>query len=238
MTSEQSFFRLLTKNNLTISNEQADIIRRYVTQLSEWNKKINLVSRKDEEKIWTRHILGSIFFLFAYDLHEGSSILDLGTGGGLPGIPLAVLYPKNQFVLVDSIQKKISAVSHMIETLELPNVKAICTRAENMETNGEPQIAFDYVISRGVAATKDIIKWGRPLLRPSAEVGEQPQGKHSERNIIPRPALILLKGGELSQELEQARIKMKPKHMEVHQIAVNGLGNDELIGKKIVIVQP
>ncbi len=238
MASVIWFSNLLAKNNLAISDEQAENISRFVTLLSAWNQKINLVSRKDEEKIWTRHIVASIFFTFTYVFDDGSSVLDLGTGGGLPGIPLAILNPRHQFVLLDSIQKKISAVNDMILKLSLTNVKAICGRAEELVNKKELRSSFDYVVSRGVASTKDLIKWSRPFLRPAGGNNDVRSLQHDKKQIIPHPSIVLLKGGELSDELRQATIKMKPHRMEVHSVPIHGIDEAELFDKKIVVVQP
>ena len=236
MSAEFSFLKLVARNNLKISDAQANMMGRYVKQLSDWNRKINLVSRNDQEKIWSRHIVGSISFLFSFALREKSSVLDLGTGGGLPGIPLAILYPKNRFLLVDSIQKKIAAVKSIIEKLELPNVTAVCARAEELSKETKFRSAFDYVVSRAVASTADLIRWSRPFLPPPTLMSKEEPGKPSRRKIIPPPAIVLLKGGELSGELQQANIKMHPQSMLVHQIAVDGVDDDELFDKKLVIV--
>ncbi len=100
------FRNICKKNHLDISDEQAELINFYVSYLLEWNKKINLISRQDEENIWLRHILASISFLFKFTFAFGTSVIDIGTGGGLPGIPLAILYPGIKFTLVIPSIKK------------------------------------------------------------------------------------------------------------------------------------
>ncbi len=238
MIRETWFSTLLSKNNIVVSTEQVASIFRFVALLLEWNKKINLVSRKDETNIWIRHILGSIFFASIFTFEKNTSVLDLGTGGGLPGIPLAILNPSNQFMLLDSIQKKITAVNDMIRELSIPNVKAVCGRAEELYKEPILRSSFDYVVSRGVASTKDLIKWSRPFLRPPVRSDTGHSQTQEEKEIIRHPAIILLKGGELSDELQQATIKLKPKKMEVHHIPLNGIDETDLFDKKIVIIQP
>src|SRR6266849_10544190 len=112
------FRSICQTNHHSVSDEQVDLIVKYVESLLEWNRKINLISRKDEEHIWTRHILGSIAILFHFYFYPGSSLIDIGTGGGLPGIPLAILNRHMDVTLLDSIQKKIRAVSEIVAKLK------------------------------------------------------------------------------------------------------------------------
>src|SRR6266850_7259259 len=120
------------KNRFNLSDEQIDLLQKYVAQLLDWNKKLNLISRKDEENIWSRHILSSVALLFQFEFHPGSAIIDIGTGGGLPGIPLAVLSKNVNMTLIDSIQKKIRAVTEIVSTLKLDRVNTYCGRAEQL----------------------------------------------------------------------------------------------------------
>lgn len=158
----------------------------YQNLLKDWNQKINLVSRKNEEFIEEQHILHSLSIVKFVQFQPYSSILDLGTGGGLPGIPLAIVYPDAQFYLVDSIGKKISAVSNMIEELGLQNAKAEQIRCEKHKGD------YDFVVTRAVAQSKKLIQWTRHLFKDYHE--------HPVKNGI-----IALKGGDLKEELSEVK---------------------------------
>lgn len=148
----------------------------------DWNQKINVVSRKDIDEIYLRHVLHSLAIAKFIEFHPGSKIIDVGTGGGFPGIPLAILFPEIKFTLVDSIAKKIKVVNEVVEGLELQNVKTINDRVEN--TKGQ----YDFIISRAVAAMPTFVSWTKGKI-----------AKHSQHDI--KNGIIYLKGGDLSQEL-------------------------------------
>ncbi len=122
----------------------------------EWNKKINIISRKDEENVWTYHILHSISPLFKIEIKQNSAIVDIGTGGGLPGIPIKILRPDISMLCIDSTGKKINAVSQMITDLKLNNIHALWGRAEEIGSQPEYAGKFDVVIARAVAPLKDL----------------------------------------------------------------------------------
>ena len=148
----------------------------------EWNDQINVVSRKDIDEIYTNHILHSLAIARVMDFADGSSVLDVGTGGGLPGIPLAILFPNVQFHLVDSIGKKIKVVKGVADGLGLTNVKAEQKRAEELTDK------YDFVVSRAVTAMPRFAEWIR--------------GKFKKEAINPFPnGLLYLKGGDLTEEL-------------------------------------
>lgn len=149
----------------------------------EWNAKINLISRKDIEFLFERHVLHSLAIAEFINFKDGTTILDIGTGGGFPGIPLAIMFPNVKFTLVDSIGKKIKVVEDMISRLNLTNATAICDRAENL------QGTFDYIVSRATAPLNDLYKWSLPKINKV------------QKNAIPN-GIICLKGGELDEEIK------------------------------------
>ncbi|MFZ5429114.1 MAG: 16S rRNA (guanine(527)-N(7))-methyltransferase RsmG [Bacteroidota bacterium] len=149
----------------------------------EWNEKINVVSRKDIGSLYEKHVLHSLAIARVIRFTPGSTILDVGTGGGFPGIPLAILFPSVKFMLVDSIGKKIRVVQAVAGSLGLNNVDAMQVRAETLTTR------FDFVVSRAVTSLPEFMKWIRKNV--SAE----------NRNALPN-GILYLKGGDLSDELK------------------------------------
>ena len=148
-----------------------------------WNSQINVISRKDLEQLYVRHVLHSLAIHKFLQFAPGSRVLDIGTGGGFPGIPLAILNPEVNFVLVDSIGKKIHVVKEVCQAIGLTNVTAIHERAEKIKG------PFDFVVSRAVAELKLLLQWSR--------------GKIAQKQINALPnGLICLKGGDLSEELK------------------------------------
>lgn len=158
---------------------------------AEWNERINVISRKDIDHLYERHILHSLAIAKGIMFVQGTKILDIGTGGGFPGIPLAILMPDVQFTLVDSINKKITVVNAVIETLELRNAKGIHTRSENLRES------FDFIVSRAVTNLPDFLPMTRNRLSKKM------------RNAYPN-GIWYLKGGDFDEEL-----KALPVHTEV-----------------------
>lgn len=150
----------------------------------DWNLKINVVSRKDIDELYLRHVLHSLGIAKIQPFNPGASILDVGTGGGFPGIPLAILFPETSFRLVDSIGKKIKVVNEVSEGLELKNV--VTTNARVEEIDGH----FDFIVSRAVAAMPTFVHWTRGKIAK--------ESKHELKNGI-----LYLKGGDLAEELAE-----------------------------------
>ena len=153
---------------------------------SEWNEKINVISRKDIEQLYERHVVHSLAIYKFLPFQPGSKILDIGTGGGFPGIPLAIMMPDVQFHLTDSIGKKIKVVQEVADALGLKNVKAEHIRSEQVKSK------YDFVVSRAVAELKMLLAWSN--------------GKVLKDNVNALPnGLICLKGGDLKDELKEVK---------------------------------
>ena len=167
---------------------------------AEWNQKINVISRKDIDNFYEHHVLHSLSIARQFSFPDGYSIIDIGTGGGFPGIPLAIFFPEVKFHLTDSINKKLKVVNEVANAIELTNVTTQHTRAEDIKDK-----KFDVVISRAVAPLKDLWYWSKPLLKKRPV--DQPQ-KIS--------GLICLKGGDLSKEISESGLM--PKMWEINKI--------------------
>ena len=150
----------------------------------DWNAKINVISRKDIDELYTKHILHSLAIAKIQPFEAGTYILDVGTGGGFPGIPLAILFPETRFYLIDIILKKINVVKAVVEALELKNVKAEQMRAENVKGD------YDFIVSRAVTNMPDFVSWIKDKIKK--------QNKHKLSNGI-----LYLKGGDLTEELKE-----------------------------------
>lgn len=222
------------KNNVALTEVQAAQLESYVSLLLQFNRHVNLISRRDEESIWEHHILHSIALLFKMEL-EGDTILDLGTGGGLPGIPLKILSPSVEFTLVDSIGKKIRVVDEMIRTLGLTGVRAICSRAEDLAMASEFSHYFDNVMSRAVAPLKDLVAWSKPLLRQNSGTAGGKRQKGAKQSV-PGGTLIAFKGGDLQKELHDATLEKVLKTTEEIPLTFNGSERLSFTEKKIILV--
>lgn len=152
----------------------------------EWNEKINVISRKDIGNIYTNHVLHSLGIAKVMSFNNGAQIMDVGTGGGFPGIPLAILFPETEFYLVDSIGKKITVVKEVAAGLGLKNVTAEQIRAEQVKNK------YDFVVSRAVTRMKEFYGWVHPRIKPHST--------HSLDNGI-----LYLKGGDLDEELNELK---------------------------------
>jgi 16S rRNA (guanine527-N7)-methyltransferase len=184
---------------------KAELIKKYFPEITEvqlgqfeqlfplyveWNEKINVVSRKDIENLMLHHVLHSLAIAKFIQFRPGTEILDVGTGGGFPGIPLAILFPECSFLLVDSIGKKIKVVEGVAEGLGLSNVSVQHTRAEDVDQD------FEFIISRAVTRLSPFYYWVRKKISPNHF--------HTKRN-----GLILLKGGDLKEEIDELERKTK-----------------------------
>lgn len=165
---------------------------------TEWNAKINVISRKDIDSIYLHHVLHSLSIAAIANFEDGTQVIDIGCGGGFPGVPLAIFFPKVKFHLVDSIAKKLKVVDAVCEGANIKNITTQHTRAEDIKNR-----KFDYAISRAVAPLKDLWKWSSPLL------------KKDHNKPLPN-GLICLKGGDLAQEIFESGLR--PKMMPIFKI--------------------
>jgi 16S rRNA (guanine527-N7)-methyltransferase len=234
---KKNWFReICIKNGLTPTNGQLEQLDYYVVLLLEWNKKINIISRKDEENVWTYHILHSISPLFRIEIKQSSAIVDIGTGGGLPGIPIKILRPDLSLLCIDSTGKKINAVSQMISDIKLTNIHALWGRAEELGLQPEYTGKFDFAIARAVAPLKDLLYWSRVFLKSINQ--NKIDAKANIKSLLDPnpPALIAFKGGDLSEEIESA--KRKYPQINVQSIDLTFNESEHLIAsdKKALIV--
>ena len=170
----------------------------------EWNEKINVISRKDIESLYEKHVLLSLAIAAAFEFPAGMDIIDIGTGGGFPGLPLAIFFPEAKFHLVDSIGKKLKIVDAIAEKIGLENLTTQHTRAEEIKNK-----KFDFAVSRAVASLKDLWRWSKPLLKSTGFTATVEKG---QKTVYPS-GLICLKGGDLAQEIKESGTK--PKLIEI-----------------------
>lgn len=168
----------------SLSQKQNEQIEMLYAQYADWNAKINVISRKDISNLYLHHVLHSLGIAKMINFKAGSTIMDIGTGGGFPGVPLAILFPDSQFHLVDSIGKKIKVAQSVADAIGLKNVTTRQCRGE------EENQLFDFVVNRAVMPLADLIK----IIRKNI--------KKEQQNGLPN-GLICLKGGELEQEIKQ-----------------------------------
>ncbi len=162
---------------------------------TDWNEKINVISRKDMDNFYEHHVLHSLAITTQFDFVPGTEIMDLGSGGGFPGIPLAIFFPHTHFHLVDSINKKLKVINEVVAAIGLHNISTQHCRAEEIKNR-----KFDVIVSRAVAPLKDLWWWSKPLLKK----GSKPNG------------LICLKGGDLTKEIFESNCK--PRIWEIEKI--------------------
>ncbi|MBS1664691.1 MAG: 16S rRNA (guanine(527)-N(7))-methyltransferase RsmG [Bacteroidetes bacterium] len=168
----------------------------------EWNTKINVISRKDIDSLYEKHVLHSLAIAAAFDFQPGMEVIDIGTGGGFPGVPLAIFFPETRFHLVDSIGKKLKVIEAVKEGAGISNITTQHSRAEEIKNR-----KFHVAVSRAVAPLKELWTWAHPLLR-------KPSTK-SDADILPN-GLICLKGGDLSAEISESGTR--PKIMEIYDL--------------------
>ncbi len=201
---------LLEKHFPELDKSKIALLEKFVQHISEWNEKINLISRKDIDNLWERHILHSLMILKVIDFKGGTKVLDLGTGGGFPGIPLAICFPDTEFHLIDARAKKIKVINEFIDKYDLKNVKAEHIRIEELKAK------YDFIVSRAVTTLTKLRAWTRRSF------------KERDNNALPN-GLIILKGGnpkDLQNELSHDYLEF----FDIHRVL-----DDEYYKEKYVI---
>ncbi len=188
---------LITRYFADFTDKQIQQFSALAGLYEEWNRKINVISRKDIESLYLKHVLHSLSIAAVFNFKPGTSIIDLGTGGGFPGIPLAIFFPEVKFHLVDSIAKKLNVVSEIVSAIGLTNVTTEHSRVEDLKNR-----KCDFVISRAVAPLKDLHQWSKPLIY-----------KNTDPDLDPKNGLICLKGGDLSVEIQESAVR--PRIIEI-----------------------
>ena len=205
---------LVLKYFSDFSEKQSEQFKMLGPLYTEWNEKINVISRKDIDSLYQKHILHSLAIAAQFSFTPGLEIIDIGTGGGFPGIPLAIFFPEVKFYLSDSIAKKIKVVSEVSNALELQNVESHHVRAETIKGR-----KFDFAVSRAVAPLKDLWKWSKPLLRNDRKLEDYKNG------------LICLKGGDLTEEIADSGVRP-------HSIQISSFFKEEYFQEKYILYVP
>lgn len=197
------FWTTCSANDIMINKDQVDALERYQKEIIYWNKKVNMISRKDEDHIWDRHLLHSLTLLKYLDIPQRARILDVGTGGGLPGIPIKIVRPDVKMLLVDSIGKKASMTNMFAQHTMLKDITTVNARVEELADDAHYRAAFDVIISRAVASLDVLVSWIRPLLKKNGYCA-------------------FLKGGDLADEIGEA--SAHHKDLKVQEIPIDMFG--------------
>jgi 16S rRNA (guanine527-N7)-methyltransferase len=206
--------------------QQLDQLRSLEAAYKEWNEKINVISRKDIDGLYEKHVLHSLSIAAVFELTAGSEVVDLGTGGGFPGIPLAIFFPEVKFHLVDSIAKKLKVVEEVAAAAGIKNITTQHSRIEDIKNR-----KFDTVVSRAVAPLADLWRWSKPLLKTRQEAvrgGQLAADSPASGNVN---GLICLKGGDLAKEIQESGTR--PRVVEIQQ-----LFEEEFFKEKFILYIP
>jgi len=212
---------VITKYFSDFTPKQIDQFTALEELYTEWNAKINVISRKDIDSLYEKHVLHSLAIAALFNFPAGIDIIDIGTGGGFPGVPLAIFFPEVRFHLVDSIGKKLKIIEAVKEAIGLTNVTTQHTRAEEIKNR-----KFDFAVSRAVAPLKDLWRWSKPLLK-----SERYELAGAEEAESIKSGLICLKGGDLSQEISDSGLRPK-------MIEINNVFDEEYFKEKYLLYVP
>jgi 16S rRNA (guanine527-N7)-methyltransferase len=188
---------IIEKYFTELTIEQKDKFARLEALYTDWNSKINVISRKDIDSLYLKHVLHSLALAAIFEFKPGMQIMDIGAGGGFPSVPLAIMFPEVSFLAVDSIRKKLRVIEAVAAGAQINNLQILHSRAEDIRNR-----KFDAVISRAVAPLKDLWQWTHRLIRNNSEVKKAFMTPGSDELIA--NGLICLKGGDLAEEIAQS----------------------------------
>ncbi|MCX6154981.1 MAG: 16S rRNA (guanine(527)-N(7))-methyltransferase RsmG [Candidatus Kapabacteria bacterium] len=217
MTSEE-FKIICFKNNIHLTEIAFEKLQQYHNDLIYWNDKVNLISRKDITNLWERHILHALTIIKYFEIKKNSNCLDIGSGGGIPGIPISIVRPDLSMLLVDSIEKKIKITESMADHTANKKLRAVRTRVEELHFNRKYREQFDIFISRAVAPVNQILEWIQYLLKPHSKI-------------------ILYKGGNIDEEIKLAKNSFPKLKIKVHPISLIDCDFFEKDDKKLLICE-
>lgn len=201
--------QIIEKYFSDFSEKQTEQLQMLLPLYKEWNEKINVISRKDIEQLYLHHVLHSLSIATLVTFSKETKVIDIGCGGGFPGIPLAIFFPDTEFLLVDSIGKKLKVVNEICAAAGIRNITTQHTRVEEIKNR-----KFDFAISRAVAPLKDLWFWSKPLL-------------HSAKKTNIANGLICLKGGDLHQEISESATR--PSLYAINEIFPEDYFNEKYI---------
>jgi 16S rRNA (guanine527-N7)-methyltransferase len=210
------FWTICSANGIVLEIHQLDSIKRYHKELLYWNEKVNLISRKDEENLLERHILHSLSVHKFLEIPKKSRCLDVGTGGGLPGIPLTIVREDLRMLLVDSIAKKIKITAMLAKHTGLKFIEAMAVRAETLSADSKYRNNFDFIFARSVAKIEEVCGWVLNLIKPTAKI-------------------VFYKGGDISNEIDAAKEKFDKLHVDIIPISMRGCNWFTEQDKKLVV---
>jgi len=211
------FWTILSANNIVLTVEQIEQFKRYQRELLYWNEKINLISRQDADNILEKHFIHCLSILKYIEFPQKSRCLDIGTGGGFPGLSLKIAIPEIYMTLVDSIKKKIKTTEIFARNTGLRNIECKFCRVEDLAKTLKYHQYFDIICSRAVAQTVKLIDWTLPILKTTGR-------------------FIFLKGGDLADEIETAKNKYPQLNFKIIEIELIGCNWLKTENKKIVVV--
>lgn len=203
---------------LNLNEEQQKKISIYCDKILEWNEKINLTAIKDREMFRVKHIEDSLSCIQLPEYDNAKRVADLGTGGGFPGIPLAIASPEKDFVLIDSLRKRLKIIDDLCEELDIKNVMTVHARAEELGNDKEHREKYDVCVSRAVARLNVLVEWGLPLVKPNG-------------------AMIAFKGLKAEEEVEEAKKAIKILGGRLDRIYKYSLESEEAQSHSLVIIK-